>query len=236
MKIENYKILLIILFAGLFLSSCKYFIDPEIEIVSELTTYPIFVLDGGELVTHQVGTPWSEPGFSCSEVEEGADDLTSSVIVDDSNLNVNERGLYDIHYTATNKYGYELTVTRSVLVTETSLPLFPIDGLYYQGFPPLYTIQFDIRDLEEVDAFWIVEGLPVFGKKLDIPMADLGDKTYLLRRTFLKLKIDLQKVYVRGEAVYDDSVTPNRIIFTIQQELEDGTPIGAELEVDYERE
>jgi len=233
MKIFNYRILLILIISGLFLSSCKYFYKKEIEPVSELTTYPIFVLEGNALVTHTLNEPWTEPGFHCSEVEEGADDLTASVVVDDSQMDVNTRGLYTIFYTASNSYGYERTVTRNVLVTEPG-NLEDISGTYSRNFGQK-VIEVSPSGVE---AFWRVDGLEVYGKLLtDVNIADLGDKTYIIARHYLKRRIDLLYVYIIGDVEHDATSDPDAITFHIIQILENGTPLSDNvLDITYEKE
>lgn len=232
MNFKTIKIFFILIVTVIFFTSCKYIYKKEIETISEISTFPIFVLDGGELMTHDVGEPWVEPGYHCSEVEEGADDLNSSVIVDDSEMDENTRGLYTIYYTATNSYGYELTVTRNVLVSEVG-NLYNIAGTYSRNFG---TVEIQIDDAE-TDGFWEFSDLIVYGLKIDAPMADLGDLNYIIPRTYLKRRIDLQHVYVKGTAVYDSIVNPNEIAFRIIQIYEDGSPLSNDtLKIDFERE
>lgn len=206
-------------------SSCEMFIKPEVKPVSEISTYPIFVLTEGETVVHTIGTPWVEPGVLVSEVKEGDNDLASSLVIDDSAIDINNRGLYTIKYTATNKYGYSKTVNRYVLVTSDVSNLFSIAGNYYQGFFP-YPDGRNVMTVEEgaQKGFWKVSNIRDLSKNVEGYIADLGDLNYIVALAPHKRKIsNLQYVFFSGTAQYIEST--NSLIFTLTEVYEDGTPL-----------
>jgi len=208
------------------ISSCEMFIKKDIPPVSEISTYPIFVLEGGETVVHKIGTPWSEPGVLVSEVKEGDNDLASTLKIDDSEIDVNVRGLYTIKYTATNKYGYTKTKNRYVLVTSDVTDLYPIAGSYYQGFFPNDFNQMTVSE-GDVKGFWKVGNIRNLSKPVEGYIADLGDKTYIVALAFSQRKIsNLKYVYLSGTAVLDDSGSKNKLIFTISEVYDDNTPLS----------
>ncbi len=214
MKIHKY-ILIILLFSIGILSSCSHitdFFDKDEGIVSDTSVSPIFVLDGGEVMTWNLGQAWVEPGYHCSEIEKGADDLTNNVVVDNSSLNVNERGLYSISYTAKNKFGLEKKVYRSVLVTEGVSDLFDISGTYYQGFIPNEFNKMQISP-SETQGFWYVTNIYSVSDPVSAYIADLGDKTYVITNSFYRRKVDLRVLMCNGIGEYNEST--NKITFTV---------------------
>ncbi len=208
-------------------SSCDVLVKKKIEPVSEVSTYPIFVFNGGQTMVHTIGTAWSDPGVLVSEVNEGDNDLANTLVVDDSEMDINTRGLYTIKYTATNSFDYELTAYRFVLVS-TGGDLYDISGSYYQGFFPTDDNQMTISE-SDVKGFWNVGNIRDLSQTVEGYIADLGDKTYIVALALLKRKIsNLQYVYLKGTAELDDTSTPNKITFYLTEVYDDGTPLGSE--------
>ena len=76
-------------------------------------------LIGGAAVTILRGTPYTEAGFTATDEVDG--DVTSKVVVDLGNLNVNVAGNYTIKYSYTNSGGDITTVVRQVKVRKPEL-------------------------------------------------------------------------------------------------------------------
>ena len=200
MKIKNYIIIFAILITIIGCNKITDMLDKDNELISDTSVYPIFVLTGGEVMVWDLGKAWVEPGYVCSEIEEGENDLT--VTVDNSEMNVNERGLYSISYTATNKFGYEKTVYRSVLVTEGVNDLFDISGRYTQGYAEVFM---NITE-SEIKGFWYAENVNKGSKPIATYIADLGDKTYVITKTYYHKRItDLLTLHIKGTGYFDDT-------------------------------
>jgi hypothetical protein len=226
MKTNRFTIVLA-LFLILGLNSCGWLYKEKIEPVSELSVTPIFVFNGGQTMVHTIGSPWVEPGVLVSEVKEGDNDLSPTLVIDNSELNVNVKDLYTIKYTATNRYGLSKTVNRYVLVTEDVSDLYDIKGTYYQGFSPGTNNLMSISQ-NEVKGFWDVTNIRDLSQPVVGYMADLGDFTYKVALTQFKRKAsNLRYTYLTGTAEFFESSTPKRIIFTLTEVYDDGEPLAS---------
>jgi len=211
------SIFIIFILAAFVFTSCEKVLDKfdkDAEFVSDTSIYPIFVFEGSDVMTWEIGTPWVEPGYHCSEIEEGADDLTSTVIVDASEVNVQERGLYSIKYSATNKFGYKKTVQRSILVTEPLTDLYDISGTYYLGFNPSVATTFATISPSETKGFWEVSNMQNGSKIVKGKIADLGDRTYVIVPDYYQRKLTLEHMHYRGIAVFTEGTT-SKIAYTL---------------------
>jgi endoglucanase Acf2 len=74
------------------------------------TTAPVISLVGAASVTHEQGTPYSDPGASATDTVDGAVAVVTTGSVDDA------VGTYTLTYTATDAAGNSATETRTVIV------------------------------------------------------------------------------------------------------------------------
>ena len=100
------------LFAGLLLASALVYTgcskDEDIEA-------PVITLDGDNpLVLSEIGLNYVEPGFTATDNEDG--DVSNQVTVDNSDLNEDLTGTYEINYSVTDEAGNTGTATREVTV------------------------------------------------------------------------------------------------------------------------
>lgn len=87
---------------------------------------PVISLTGGS-VSVECGEPYSEPGFSASDVEDG--NLTGSVVVGDASVNMSVTGIYVITYNVTDSSGNTAgQATRAVTVEDTAGPTIVLNG------------------------------------------------------------------------------------------------------------
>ncbi len=77
-------------------------------------TSPVITLDGDSPMTVVLGGTYVEPGFTATDNEDG--DLTLSVTSDESDVNTDMIGKYDVLYSVTDKAGNTGTETRDVWV------------------------------------------------------------------------------------------------------------------------
>jgi hypothetical protein len=162
---NSIKILLILFIIPVITFNCKE--DPIKK--APVIACPIFVLEGDEIIPHLVGTPWTEPGFHCSEIEVGGDDLTASVIIDDSEINVNERGIQTIRYTAVNSIGCSRTVERYLIITsDCGFPY--LDGKYTRNFGTdvMYITPASIPSMFDVSKMYSYSGTNISGQIVEI--------------------------------------------------------------------
>ncbi|MCZ4696288.1 DUF5012 domain-containing protein [Ancylomarina euxinus] len=117
-KILLYSFLLTLFFGVV---SC----DKESEDVSTLTSYVTIVLDGDDVVFHQKGTPWVDPGFSATEA---GVDVTDGVVA--TTPDIDNIGSYTLTYSAVNSDGYAGSVSRKVVVYSAGLSATDISGTY----------------------------------------------------------------------------------------------------------
>jgi len=242
MKYKNLITIFIFVVAVFLVGSCNKIIDvldKDSEYTSDTSVYPIFVLEGSEVMTHQIGGAWTEPGYHCSEISKGGDDLTSSVVVDDSELDVAVAGLYSISYTAENKFGYSKTIYRSVLVTDGVDDLYDISGSYFTGFFP-YDDGRNVMTVSpaETKGFWIVTNVNNLANPVSTMIADLGDKNYLIVKSFYKRKVDLRVLMCEGSGYYTEVETGNDLLkFTpeIYYELTGVIAINPPVEVTWKK-
>jgi hypothetical protein len=75
--------------------------------------YPVIVLNGLSSYTWTLNDPWTEPGFTATDFEDG--DITSHVIVTGT-VNADYASLYQLTYTVTDSQGYTATKKRTVSV------------------------------------------------------------------------------------------------------------------------
>jgi Domain of unknown function (DUF5011) len=110
------------------LFSCNKFtvVDTPTQVgISKVTNYVVFTLNGPEVQSILVGTPYTDPGATAVENGETVQYATSGT------ADINTVGLYPITYSAVNKDGYSSSVTRYVAVlASAALPGVNLAGTY----------------------------------------------------------------------------------------------------------
>lgn len=133
MKLIRYKILTITLLS-VFLLSCERELDTE-GVTKKITYYPVFVLEGDEVVVVQAGENFTLPGAVATE--QGAEiPVTTNISgtyfaggVDEIDTSVPD--IYNVSYSATNVDGYSGSATRTVMVLPPTGDLVTsIEGTY----------------------------------------------------------------------------------------------------------
>lgn len=90
------------------------------------TTPPVLSLNGPSSLTHELATPFTDPGASATDAP--SEDITSSVIVT-GNVDENTAGTYTLTYNAQDSSGNAATsVSRQVIVADTGAPAITLLG------------------------------------------------------------------------------------------------------------
>jgi len=122
------KYMLVLLATVAVISSCKkqsVVITPDRVGISRVTYYVTITLTGGDFISVVQGSTFTDPG---AKGEAGGQDVpvTAAGTVDASTV-----GLYTITYSATNKDGFQSTVTRTVVVIPAAeTPGVDLSGTY----------------------------------------------------------------------------------------------------------
>ena len=131
------------------------------DIFHEDSVAPEIVLAGGSEIELNAGSPYEEPGFTCTDNVDG--DLTEQVTVS-GEVDCWHKGAYEITYTVEDSYHNQTTVTRTVNVVPVPQPdkVDPGDKIVYLTFddgPSPYTEQLlDVLDAYNVKAtFFVVD-------------------------------------------------------------------------------
>jgi hypothetical protein len=95
--------------------------SPVIRTVTvEDTQPPVIALTGNTTITHEVNTPFVEPGYSANDSNEG--DLSANVLIDGS-VDSSNLGSYTLYYDVSDLSGNPaVTVSRLVQVVDTTPP------------------------------------------------------------------------------------------------------------------
>lgn len=96
------------------LLTCSFFLTIVVKAMT--INEPVFELIGDEYIYLQKGTKYYEYGAKATDIE--GNDLTSSIEIDSSSLNINQIGLYKIKYTVRNSDLNEVIKERFVQVYE----------------------------------------------------------------------------------------------------------------------
>lgn len=94
----------------------------KLHVTEVVNSKPVIILIQGDTVNHSLNSPWFDPGFTASDVEDG--DLTSQVQVT-GNVNINLQGNYVLTYSVTDSDGETTTRNRQVRVVN--------DVAYFNG-------------------------------------------------------------------------------------------------------
>lgn len=93
--------------------------DDSTQDPSFITYYVDFEMNGDEVTTVELGTPYVEPGVTAKE--QGKDITAQMVTIGADEVDVNSPGVYFIEYAATNVDGYSNSITRMVVVYDPSI-------------------------------------------------------------------------------------------------------------------
>ena len=95
--------------------------DPATRTVTvQDTGAPVITLSGDNPLRHELGDPYTDPGATTDD--------GSTVIIDDSAVNVNARGDYAVLFNATDKNDNTGMITRTVEVRDTTKPVITLNG------------------------------------------------------------------------------------------------------------
>jgi hypothetical protein len=97
---------------------------------------PVITLVGEEEILHQLGTPFTDPGFSVEDAAGNAMDPSGVVVT--GSVDTNTPGSYTLAYSATDAAGNTGTAQRVVTVVANTAPVirFPTASLHSQpGYP-----------------------------------------------------------------------------------------------------
>ncbi len=111
---------------------------------------PVITLDGNNPYHLEVFNNFQEPGYSAEDNADG--DLTSAVVIDDSELDIETLGTYEVYYTVSDQSGNETTVIREVVVEDTENPeitLVEDDTLTFEVHS-----DFDDPGVDITDNYW----------------------------------------------------------------------------------
>jgi hypothetical protein len=97
--------------------ACKK--EKESEGLYKVTTFVKIDLVGGEIYSHMINTPYTEPGYTATDIADNNKIVTNQVIVSGSVV-ADEAGAYPITYTVNNSEGFTTTVVRLVVVFDNS--------------------------------------------------------------------------------------------------------------------
>ncbi len=81
--------------------------------VDDLST-PTIVLEGDDPLVVELGGTYTDPGFTATDDEDG--DISATVVVDDTDVDTDEIGEYEVSYSVTDEAGNIGTTTRIVRV------------------------------------------------------------------------------------------------------------------------
>lgn len=110
-------------------SACE---DETSQDPSVVTYYATLELEGDELLFWDMNTPYVDPGY-VSEMQ--GEDVTDQVVVS-GNVDYTKAGIYNLVYTMTNKDGFSVTRSRTVMVSDPTPS--PIESGYWTTAPGSY--------------------------------------------------------------------------------------------------
>ena len=88
--------------------------------LSIATALPTITLNGAMNITHEAGTAYTDAGAYASDAL--GNDLNGSIVVTGADVNVSSIGQRTITYSVTDGGGNQNTITRTVLVVDTTHP------------------------------------------------------------------------------------------------------------------
>ncbi|MBJ6116982.1 DUF5011 domain-containing protein [Pontibacter sp. BT310] len=108
------------LFAACLFVSC----DKDTEDISTITFYPVFEMEGEQFQTVFVGDTYTDSAVTATEAGEPSE-ITTVGSVDTSTP-----GVYTITYSATNKDGFTVSVSRYIGVIDSAVTDVDLSGMY----------------------------------------------------------------------------------------------------------
>ena len=97
------------------------------DVIVSDTGAPSITLLGDNPLAHELGSPYSEPGYTADDVIDG--DITANVVVGGDIVDPNLTGTYNVTYDVTDSAGNPApTQTRTVNVSDTTPPLITLAG------------------------------------------------------------------------------------------------------------
>ena len=148
-NVHRFNITSLVLVVALTLLSCEK--DDETANISQVTTYPDFVLEGEDLIVIVQGENFTDPGVRALEGETEIPVSTSVVgspYIDPAHTDPSEvgytdafdpnvPGIYTFNYSATNSDGFSGTASRTVIVLDAAPdPAVDLSGNYTSGSSP----------------------------------------------------------------------------------------------------
>ncbi len=91
------------------------YIDPYYDASQPDTIAPVIILNGGKVMTLSLNSTYTEPGASAIDVIDG--NVTNTLQIDSTDLDVTKAGYYTIFYTARDKSGNIAKAARIVHIT-----------------------------------------------------------------------------------------------------------------------
>lgn len=101
--------------------------DEETDDVSFVTSYPVFELTGGEVISIVAGGAFVDPGVVATE------DGNEIPVTTIGSVDTSTPGVYQLTYVATNQDGFEGSATREVVVTEEDVSGTDLSGTYLRN-------------------------------------------------------------------------------------------------------
>lgn len=129
---------------------------PVITTTKKVTTPPKITLKVSGYMELNVGSKYSEPGYTATDAM--GLDITSKVIVS-GNVDTNVAGTYTIRYSVTDSYGNNATVTRTIKVKSTyiklnSISLTPNQFNLSVGETKTFTVSYSPRNATNKNVTW----------------------------------------------------------------------------------
>lgn len=170
--------------------------------VDDLST-PTIVLDGDDPMIVDLGGSYTDPGFTATDDEDG--DISANVVVDDTDVNTDEIGEYEVSYTVTDDAGNVGTTTRIVRVVMTKAA--------YAG---IYNVH-EICDMDG-DGIYGEAGVPYEINDYVVTISSGGDPDELIFENFGAYGVEVVvPVFFQGdlndELIVDDYNLPGTTIY-----------------------
>lgn len=202
---------------GMFITSCG---------TEDLST-PVIVLDGDDPFIVELGDTYTDPGFSATDDEDG--DISASVIVDDSDVDTEEIGEYEVTYSVTDEAGNVGTAVRTVRVV--------MGKADYMG-------TYQVHEICDMDGDGVLgePGVPYEINDYTVTVTSGGDANELLFENFGAYGATvIVPVFFVGDlneelSVDDYNLPGTTIYFNADGVITTGTTAAIEFDLDYTAE
>ena len=169
---------------------------------------PQITLNGGDHLTVQVGTAFTDPGFSAWDDVDG--DLSEQVTAEGA-VDGFRAGTYQIRYSVSDSYQNMTTVTRTVEVAaqprpETVMPQEKTIYLTFDDGPGPYTQQL----LDVLDKYGVKATFFVLDTGYDAVMKEIVDRGHSIGIHSVTHRYD--EIYASPEAFFDDLLRMQEVI------------------------